>query len=61
MKRQTVSTVGELKELLEKYPNDKPLICDCDGNTWNPEFYNWADGENEDITEPLAINCDYGL
>lgn len=56
--KQTITNVGELKELLRLFPDNKPIICDLDGNTWNPVFYNWADSNDNDITMPLAIDAD---
>ena len=55
---KTVETVGQLRELLKRFPDDKPLIMDSDGNTWPPLFYNWADAENGDTEWPLAIDAD---
>jgi len=50
-----IETVGELKKLLEQFPDNKPLLIDDDGNTWPPEFYNWADAKNDDCNWPIAI------
>jgi ABC-type microcin C transport system permease subunit YejE len=55
--QQTITNVGELKTLLNMFPNDKPIIIDFEGNTYSPEFYNWADVEDNDISMPLAINA----
>jgi hypothetical protein len=52
---QVVETVGQLRELLEKFPDDKPLIIDDEGNTRPPEFYNWAEEEDSNINWPLGI------
>ena len=52
---KTVTTAGEMIELLRQFPVDKPIIMDEDGNTWSPEVYNWAEGEDDDINWPLAI------
>jgi len=53
---QKVRTVGELRKLLERFPDDKLLIVDdgC-GNTWTPVVYNWADEADDDLDWPLAI------
>ena len=53
---QKTFTVGELKELLKKFPDDKPLIIDDgDGNTSTVEIYNWAEEPDDDCDWPLAI------
>jgi hypothetical protein len=54
--KKVINNVGELKELLKMFPDDKPIICDFEGNTWSPIFYNWAESEDNDITMPLAID-----
>lgn len=50
-----INTVGELKELLKQFPDDKPIIMDDEGNTWPPEFYNWAEKEDDDTNWPISI------
>ena len=47
--------MGELKELLKQFPDDKPIIMDDEGNTWPPEFYNWAEKEDDDTNWPISI------
>lgn len=54
-KSKVISSVGELKELLKQFPEDKPIIMDEEGNTWMPEFYNWADSEDSDTDWPIGI------
>jgi len=50
-----INTVGDLKKLLERFPNKKSILLDNNGNTWPPEFYNWGDAEDDDIDWPIAI------
>ena len=60
-KSRTVNTVGELKKLLEQFPDDKPIIIpvgdfDDEGVTWPPEVFNW--NQNADINDlnwPIGI------
>ena len=52
MLESTINTVGELKELLKKFPDDKPIIIDENGNTRPPQFYDWA-GEGDEW--PIGI------
>ena len=55
---QTIETVGQLRKLLEKFPDDKPIIMDSEGNTWPPVFYNWADSADGDTEWPLGIQAE---
>ena len=55
---ETIETVGQLKKLLDRFPDDKPIIMDSDGNTWPPIFYNWSGSEDNDTDWPLAIQAD---
>lgn len=53
---ETIETVGQLRELLKRFPDDKPVIRDEEGNTWSPEFYNWADNKDDDDCDwPIGI------
>jgi hypothetical protein len=56
---QVVETVGQLRKLLEKFPDDKALVIDDEGNTWPPEFYNWAEEEDSNENWPLGIRAMY--
>ena len=59
--RVTCETVGELRKAIMQWPDEKPLLLDCDGNTFPVEIYEWADKEPEDLGWPAAIdgNTDY--
>jgi len=51
----TCTTVGEAIKYLSQFPADKPLICDMDGNTWNPDFELWDNAPADDPEHPVAI------
>ena len=40
--KKSCNTVGELREALKNYPDDKPLIIDFDGNTYPVIVYDWS-------------------
>lgn len=52
---KVVNTVGELRELLKQFPDEKPIIYNDGEDTLIVEVYNWADSSNEDCEWPLAI------
>ena len=53
---KTIETVGQLKKLLERFPDNKPIIIDDEGDTWSPNFYNWAEDKyDDDCKWPIAI------
>lgn len=50
-----ITTVGELREFLKHYPDNKPIILDSAGNTYNIEIREWADGHEKDTNWPVAV------
>lgn len=53
---KTANTVGQLIDILSKYPKDKPIILDIDGNTGVVKVYNWTDAPIDDLNWPIAID-----
>ena len=51
-------TVGELRKALDRWPDDKPLILDDDGNTYPVTITEWAEAEANDLDWPAAIMVD---
>ena len=49
------NTVGELREFLKRFPDDKPLILDIKGNTYPVVIDNWDEADDCDTDYPVAI------
>jgi len=54
------NTVGELREALKHWPNEKSILIDSDGNTYPVEVYEWSDVEPADLDWPAAIDANFG-
>jgi hypothetical protein len=49
-------TVGDMVEYLSKFPVDKPLIIDDNGDTYEVPIGVWDENhEDKDVTSPVAI------
>jgi hypothetical protein len=54
--RHIFATVGELVEYLKGFPQDKPIIMDCDGDTGPVIVDVWDDNhDKDDVESPLAV------
>lgn len=49
------NTVGELRKVLEQWPDEKPIILDYDGNTTALEVLDWSPARQDDISWPVVI------
>jgi DNA-binding transcriptional regulator LsrR (DeoR family) len=50
-----IQTIGDLRKAIEKYPDDKPIIIDDNGDTYGFNISRWDYAPDDDISHPLAI------
>ena len=49
------NTIGELKQALNNWPDDKLIIYDEDGDTFGIGIEDWSDEPANDINWPVNI------
>lgn len=57
-----ISTVGDLRNALKKYPDNKPIIVNVDGNTYPVSIVDWYDPSSSigpDTDWPISIDASF--
>ena len=55
MSRHVCKTVGELRKALQRWKDEKVIILDVDGDTFDVAIDDWSSDDDEDLESPVAI------